>query len=59
MFKGVKYRTRETMTSKQLIDDFKQNGISVIENLKENQIVEILKVSNNAYYNTNDISGIA
>lgn len=41
------------MTSKQLIDDFKQHGISVIENLKEKQIVEILKVSNDAYYNTN------
>ena len=41
------------MTTKQLINDFKQYGISVIEHLKENQIADILKVSNDAYYNTN------
>lgn len=43
----------EKMTTKQLINDFKKHGITVIENLKENQIADILKVSNDAYYNTN------
>jgi NAD-dependent DNA ligase len=42
-----------TMTTKQLIEDFKIHGITVLENLKENQITDILKVSNDAYYNTN------
>ena len=41
------------MTTKQLIEDFKIHGITVLENLKENQITDILKVSNDAYYNTN------
>jgi NAD-dependent DNA ligase len=41
------------MTTKQLIDDFKQHGISLIDHLKENKIADILKVSNHAYYNTN------
>jgi NAD-dependent DNA ligase/DNA polymerase/3'-5' exonuclease PolX len=43
----------EKMTTKQLINDFKKHGITVIENLKENQIADILKTSNDAYYNTN------
>jgi DNA ligase (NAD+) len=42
-----------TMSTKQLIEDFKTHGITVLENLKENQLVDILKVSNDAYYNTN------
>ena len=42
-----------TMSTKQLIEDFKNHGITVLENLKENQIADILKVSNDAYYNTN------
>jgi DNA ligase (NAD+) len=43
----------EKMSTNELIEDFKKHGITVIERLKENQIAEILKVSNDAYYNTN------
>lgn len=43
-----------TMSTKKLIEDFKTHGITVLENLKENQIADILKVSNDAYYNTNE-----
>jgi NAD-dependent DNA ligase len=43
----------EKMTTKQLIEDFKLHGITVIENLKEKQLVDIIKESRKAYYNTN------
>ena len=42
-----------TMSTKQLIEDFKTHGITVLENLKENQLVDMIKDSSNAYYNTN------
>jgi len=42
-----------TMSTKQLIEDFKTHGITVLENLKENQLVDMIKDSSHAYYNTN------
>ena len=35
------------------ISNFKKNGISVIESLTEEQFTDIIKYSNNQYYNTN------
>lgn len=36
---------------KDLVDDFKKNGISVLEGLNENQLSSILREANKAYYN--------
>ena len=36
---------------KDLIDDFKKNGIKVLESLNENQLSSILREANKAYYN--------
>ena len=38
---------------KPYIEDFKTNGISVIENLTENEVSSILRFANIQYYNTN------
>jgi NAD-dependent DNA ligase/Mn-dependent DtxR family transcriptional regulator len=38
-------------TSKKMIDDFKKNGIKVLELLVESQLENILIEANNAYYN--------
>lgn len=37
----------------QLITNFKQNGMSYLESLKEKDIENIIRYANNAYYNTN------
>ena len=37
--------------AKNIIDNFKHNGISVLENLNENQCALILKEANKSYYN--------
>lgn len=39
-------------STKKHIEDFKKNGISVIEHLSENQIADVLVISAYAYYNT-------
>ena len=36
---------------KNIAEDFKKNGISVLENLNEKQLSELLRESNKAYYN--------
>lgn len=36
---------------KDLVDDFKKNGISILEGLNENQLSSILREANKAYYN--------
>jgi DNA ligase (NAD+) len=36
---------------KDLVEDFKKNGISVLEQLNENQLSSILREANKAYYN--------
>ena len=36
-----------------IINDFKKNGISVLEKLNENQVSSILREANKAYYNDN------
>lgn len=36
---------------KDLVDDFKKNGISLLEGLNENQLSSILREANKAYYN--------
>ena len=37
----------------QNLEQFKEKGISVLENLTENQIIDIFKQANHIYYNTN------
>jgi DNA ligase (NAD+) len=41
----------ENTPAKTIIEDFKHNGISVLENLNENQCALILREANKAYYN--------
>ena len=41
----------EDETYKSIGNDFKKNGISVLESLNENQLSELLRESNAAYYN--------
>ena len=38
-----------------IIDNFKHNGISVIEQLSENELNDIIRVSNSKYYNDNPV----
>jgi DNA ligase (NAD+) len=40
---------------KNIIDDFKHNGIKVLENLNENQLSSMLREANKAYYNEQPI----
>jgi len=51
-----KDKTEENSKTKEMIDiisNFKKNGISVIESLSEQQLTDIIKYSNDQYYNTN------
>lgn len=41
----------EDETYKNIANDFKKNGISVLEALNENQLSQLLREANNAYYN--------
>ena len=45
-------KSKADSSTKQHIELFKKNGISVIEHLSENQLAEMLVVANAAYYNT-------
>ena len=45
-------KSKSDLSTKKHIDDFKKNGISVIEHLSENQLADMLVVANAAYYNT-------
>jgi hypothetical protein len=42
-------------TPEYLINDFKENGIQVLEHLPEKQLVEMLIKANDAYYNTRTV----
>jgi len=41
---------------KEVIHNFKKNGVSVLQQLNESQLVDILKEANKAYHNYNDSS---
>jgi len=41
----------EDETYKNIAEDFKKNGISVLDNLNEKQLAELLREANKAYYN--------
>ena len=41
----------DSNNSKQLINEFKKNGIKVLEKLNENQLASLLREANKAYYN--------
>lgn len=45
-------KSKADSSTKKHIEDFKKNGISVIEHLSENQLADMLVVANAAYYNT-------
>ena len=45
-------KSKSDSSTKQHIENFKKNGISVIEHLSENQLADMLVVANAAYYNT-------
>ena len=39
----------------QIIDNFKHNGISVLEKLNEKELIDIIRVSNSKYYNDSPV----
>jgi NAD-dependent DNA ligase len=38
-----------------ILENFQQNGISVLENLTESDLVEMIRYANDAYYNKNEL----
>ena len=48
-------KTQNNHQIKQIISDFKTNGIIVLKQLNENELSSILKEANNAYYNEEPI----
>jgi endonuclease III-like uncharacterized protein len=44
----------EEKTAEENIENFKNNGISVLEKLDENALAEMVRISNAAYYNSNN-----
>ena len=46
-----KQEKQEKQETKEIIDDFKKKGISILKNLDENQLSAVLKEANQAYYN--------
>ena len=49
--KAKKPETKETKTQ---IQEFKQKGLSLLETLEEQDLVALIKYTNNAYYNTSE-----
>ncbi len=41
-------------SNKILLENFQKNGISILENLTESQLVEMIRYSNDAYYNKSE-----
>ena len=51
----IETNTEQTITILQIIDNFKHNGISVLEQLNEKQLNNIIRTSNSKYYNDTPI----
>ena len=53
--KLIETNTEQTIAVLQIIDNFKHNGISVLEQLNEKQLNNIIRTSNSKYYNDTPI----
>ena len=53
--KLIETNTEQTIAVLQIIDNFKHNGISVLEQLNEKQLNNIIRTSNSRYYNDTPI----
>ena len=50
-YKDIKM-TEKIKNAKKIIDEFQQKGISVLENLKEEELTDVIEACNHSYYNT-------